>query len=339
MDEFQLGRRRLLLVLALTLGGIAAVVLVIGPAAHYATLVKRLKGASAGWLVVCAAGETIAYAGFILSYRAVAQMDEGPRLPLSVAARVVGLSFGAFSVATTVGGLTVDFWALREAGEPPARAAARVIALETLRWALLALATLVASAIVLLDAYEKPSWPVPVIWLVVVPLCFAGGIWISAPGRRERFIGASGRIRRALGVAVAALLLLRELMTGPRGLRLRAMAGAAIYWSGDLLCAWAALRSFGTEVSLVPLIVGYTTGYVAEALPLPAGGVGGLEAAMTGGFVLAGAPLSGALLGAISFRVFTFWLPAIPALLSVLTVVNLRHRLEEIAAQRREAAS
>jgi uncharacterized membrane protein YbhN (UPF0104 family) len=339
MDEFRFRRRRVLLVLALAIGGTAILILVVGPAVHYATLIKRLQGASPGWLVLCGVGEALAYAGFIVSYRAVAQMSGGPRLPAFVAARVVGLSFGAFSVATTVGGLTVDFWALREAGEPPDRAGARVIALETLRWALLGIATWIASVLVLSGILNGPSWPAPTAWLVVVPLCVAGGAWISAPKRRSRFINAKSRIRRALGVAVAALALLRELMSGPSGLRLRAIAGGAVYWAGDILCAWSALRSFGAGVSLVPLLIGYTTGYVAEALPLPAGGSGGLEAAMTGGFVLAGAPLSGALLGAITFRVFTFWLPAIPALVSVLTVRSLRHRLEEIAVRRREPAA
>jgi uncharacterized membrane protein YbhN (UPF0104 family) len=129
---------------------------------------------------------------------------------------------------------------------------------------------------------------------------------------------------------------IRELMTGPRGLRLRAITGAAVFWAGELLCAWAALRSFGTSVGVAPLLLGYTTGYVSTGLPLPFGGSGGVDAAMTGGFVLAGASLSGALLGAVAFRVFNFWLPALGALLSIVTVRGLRARLHEVAEARRE---
>jgi uncharacterized membrane protein YbhN (UPF0104 family) len=55
---------------------------------------------------------------------------------------------------------------------------------------------------------------------------------------------------------------------------------------------------------------------------------------MTGGFVLAGAPLSTALLGAVAFRVFNFWLPAFTALGSAATLGGLRRRLHEIAASR-----
>jgi uncharacterized membrane protein YbhN (UPF0104 family) len=276
----------------------------------------------------------LSYTGFVVSYRETAGIAGGPRLPAWIAVRVVGLSFGAFTIATTVGGLTVDFWALREAGEPAALASARVIALETLRWAIIAVATCAAGIAILVGVASAPPWPVCAAWVAGVPPCFAAGLWISSPGQRERFTQAQGRIRRALGIAVQALVYLRRLLTGPLHTRIRAVMGGVVYWAGDLLCAWAALRSFGTSLGLAPLLVGYTTGYLAEALPLPAGGSGGVEAAMTGGFVLAGAPIDGALLGAVAFRVFNFWLPAIPAVISVFTVRSLRERLQEIARER-----
>src|SRR5262249_23684117 len=154
--------------------------------------------------------------------------------------RVVGLAFGAFSVATAIGGLSVDFWALREAGEPAHVASARVIALETMRWAVVSLATCAAAVAVLLSVEHGVGWVVPVAWLVVVPLCFAGGIWISAAGRRERFIAdTSSTLRTALGVAVRALVYIRVLLREPFGVQVRAIGGGALFWAGELLCAWA----------------------------------------------------------------------------------------------------
>jgi uncharacterized membrane protein YbhN (UPF0104 family) len=252
--------------------------------------------------------------------------------------RVVGLSFGAFSVATAIGGLSVDFWALREAGEPPKMASARVIALETMRWAVLSLATCVAAIAVLLGAGagHVPA-AVPVVWLVITPACFAGGLWISGPGRQARFTrSTSSRLHAALGVAVRALVLVRTLVHAPVRLVVRAVGGAALFWTGELVCAWAALRAFGVTVAVAPLVLGYTTGYVSMGLPLPAGGSGSVDAAMTAGFVLAGAPLSGALLGAIAFRLFSFWLPAIGALASLATLRGLRARLRAVAERRAE---
>ena len=110
-----------------------------------------------------------------------------------------------------------------------------------------------------------------------------------------------------------------------------------VYWTGDLLCAWAALRAFGVSIGVLPLLVGYSTGLLSEMLPLPAGGAGGVDAALTGGFVLSGIPLSSALLAAVTFRLFTFWLPMVLALLSVVTVGSLRRRLKEIATARASA--
>ena len=331
-------RKRLLLSIGVAVAATIVGVLLIGQAAHYADLLTRLRAARPGWLVLCAAGEVAAYAGFVASYQAMAELEGGPRLTYVTVFRVVGLSFGAFSVATAIGGLSVDFWALREAGEPPKMASARVIALETMRWAVLSVATCVAAIVVLLGAGGgRVPWEVPVAWLVITPACFAGGLWISSPGRRPRFMRPTGsRVRDALGVAVRALVLVRKLAQARGPLVVRAVGGAALFWAGELLCAWAALRAFGVAVPVAPLLLGYTTGYVSMGFPLPAGGSGSVDAAMTAGFVLAGAPLGGALLGAIAFRVFSFWLPAIWALLSLATLRGLRARLHAVAERRAE---
>jgi uncharacterized membrane protein YbhN (UPF0104 family) len=328
--------KRLLVSVAVAAGATALAFVLIGQAAHFATVATRLRDAKLGWLVLCAAGEVAAYAGFVASYQSMAELDGGPRLAYPTVVRVVALSFGAFSVATAIGGLSVDFWALREAGESPKLASARVIALETMRWAVLASATCLAGIVILLGATGgNVPWEVPAAWLVVTTLCFAGGLWISAPRRRARFARSSGgRLRDALGVAVRALVLVRALTHAPTQLVVRAVGGAAVFWAGELLCAWAALRAFGVSVAIAPLLVGYTTGYVSMGLPLPAGGAGSVDAAMTAGFVLAGAPLGGALLGAIAFRLFSFWLPAVGAVLSLATLRGLRARLRAVAEGR-----
>jgi uncharacterized membrane protein YbhN (UPF0104 family) len=94
------------------------------------------------------------------------------------------------------------------------------------------------------------------------------------------------------------------------------------------------LRAFGVTVAVAPLLLGYTTGYLSMGAPLPAGGVGSVDAAMTAGFVLAGAPLDSALLAAIAFRLFSFWLPVIGAVLSLATLRGLRARLQAVAERR-----
>ena len=90
--------------------------------------------------------------------------------------------------------------------------------------------------------------------------------------------------------------------------------GSAVYWAGDILCLWAALRAFDVRLGVPALVLAFATGYVATALPLPAGGAGGVDAAMTYALTLVGVPLAPALLGTFTYRFFNFWLPLIPAL-------------------------
>lgn len=118
-------------------------------------------------------------------------------------------------------------------------------------------------------------------------------------------------------------------------MRRRALAGALVFCCGDLLCAYAALRAFGSEVALIALVLGYATGYLAEAIPLPAGGSGGVEAAMTGGFALGGLRSAARCWERLHFGLFNFWLPALIAVVSAVTVRGLRERLHDVATARR----
>jgi uncharacterized membrane protein YbhN (UPF0104 family) len=164
-------------------------------------------------------------------------------------------------------------------------------------------------------------------WIAVVPFCFAAAPWITAPARRRLASPAGGRVRRALALAVRDLLLVRALAGRRRAEGPRALAGAVLYWAGDLLCLWAALAAFGAAPRPAALVLAYATGYVTTALPLPAGGSGGLEAAMTFALHAVGVALGPALAGALAFRVFNFWLPIVPALLVAPTIGRLRERL------------
>jgi uncharacterized membrane protein YbhN (UPF0104 family) len=110
--------------------------------------------------------------------------------------------------------------------------------------------------------------------------------------------------------------------------------GYPIYWLGDGLCLFAGLAAFGPAPNVVDLLVAYTTGYIAVALPLPAGGAGGVDAAMVFSLTLVGIDLEQALLGVAVYRAFTFWLPVAPALAVVPTLPRLAKRLDDIAEGR-----
>jgi len=104
------------------------------------------------------------------------------------------------------------------------------------------------------------------------------------------------------------------------------------------VCLYGGLRAFDVRVGLPALIVGFATGYAASALPLPAGGSGGIESGMTFALTAVGVPLAPALLGVVAYRIFTFWLPMVPALALLPTLRSLREELAAIAVGRARTA-
>ena len=71
------------------------------------------------------------------------------------------------------------------------------------------------------------------------------------------------------------------------------------------------MRAFGYQVPLAELILINTlASLLAGVLPIP-GGIGVMEAAISGGLVAVGIPEGAAVATAIAFRLVTFYLPPI----------------------------
>jgi uncharacterized membrane protein YbhN (UPF0104 family) len=322
------GRKKLIVTLTASVALAAAAFLLIGKVASYARLAHELGKADWPWLSLCVLGEILAYTGYILGYRDVARVDGGPKLSYRTVIGVVATGFGAF-VVTSAGGPAVDYWALTRAGATRNDAVTRVLALNTMKFFVLALGTALAAVALAAGAGNAPlALLVP--WLVVPFVCIALALWLSGPGLGSRLAPRPTDhdhslcgfrfgehcvrylVREGLHDAVRGLVYVRDLAFAPVRYA-GASVGWPLYWAGDVLCLWAGLRAFGTHVGVAALVVAYATGYLASALPLPAGGTGGIEAAMTYALHAVGVPLAPALLGVGAYRVFNFWLPILPA--------------------------
>jgi uncharacterized membrane protein YbhN (UPF0104 family) len=99
-----------------------------------------------------------------------------------------------------------------------------------------------------------------------------------------------------------------------------------------VVCLWAALNSIGESLPLPELVLAFATGHVAMVLPLPLGGVGGVDAAMTYALTTVGVALAPALVAVAVYRLFAFWVPTIPALAALLLLPRAGRRLEHAAA-------
>jgi P-type Mg2+ transporter len=350
---FRVDRRRALISIGFALVLAIGAIGLIGEVANYDRMAHALTEAHHVWLVGCLAGEALAYIGYIMAYRDVARVGDGPCLPVWTATRIVVVGFGAFVLGSTPGGLAVDYWALHRATGESRDAARRVLALNTLEWAVLGTFAFVSSAILLLGRADGVPLPLIVMWLLVMPVCTALALSLARPDRIERLTSAprSRRepihglairrrarwvvviAREGLGDALAGILVIRALLRDP----VRNWAGVigfGVYWAGDLLALYAGLRAFGIEVGPGRLIVAYTTGYMITALPLPAGGAGTTEATMAWMLNVVGVPFAPGLLAAVAYRVFAFWLPLFPALAFLPLTGGLADDLDRIRETR-----
>jgi uncharacterized membrane protein YbhN (UPF0104 family) len=332
--DFGVDRRRVLLAILVALALGAGAVGLLGMAAEYGEMLKAFRRADESWFPVCLAGVVLAYIGYVLSYRDAARAAGGPRLPYWSVTRVVAVGFGAFVVGSSAGGLAVDFWALRRAGAGLHEAARRVLALNTLEWLSLTSAAALAGLLVLMSSREGVPTALPVAWIVVVPAAVLAAAWVSSPQRAERlakpktsanhpsgwkvrawlaWVGT--QLRKGLADAVGGVALVRHIVLRPHRYPL-GLVGFPLYWASHLLVLYAALRAFTDEpVGIPALVLAYATGYIATAL----GSLWSLH--------LVGIALAPALLAALVYRFFTFWLPIVPAVFFLPTLKRLNRDL------------
>lgn len=108
----------------------------------------------------------------------------------------------------------------------------------------------------------------------------------------ERLLGARDLLRRSLGQAW-----------------LRAVATAAGRWIFDFLSLYAALLAVGARPPLSIALLAYCAAQLLGQLPLTPGGLGVVEAGLTGTLALAAVPAAPAALATLAYRLASYWLP------------------------------
>jgi uncharacterized membrane protein YbhN (UPF0104 family) len=279
------------------------------------------------WLFVCLLGEVAAYAGYALTIRDMARVDDGGDMSLGVSAKVVVGGFGVFAATRGSGGFAVDYWAFRATGARRREAATRVLGLGFLEYAMLSIAALVASALLFFGLDGHAGYATTLPSLIIVPVAGAA-LWATSPTRVRRLSRPrSGAVRRRVANGVAGASYVRGLLASPREHGLGVL-GNAVYWAGDIVCLWAALQCVGNDrIGVSALVLAYSGGYVLTRRSLPAGGAGFVELALTLALVGMGLDFAPALIGVIIYRLFNFWLPIVPALFLIPAIRDLRHRL------------
>jgi uncharacterized membrane protein YbhN (UPF0104 family) len=273
--------------------------------AGFDNVAARLRAVQPAWFAVALGAELVAYVGYMLGYREVVRVEEGPSMAPGTVIAAVTAGFGAF---VAQGGFSVDLHAFREAGVSDREARVRVLGLGALEYALLAPAACGAAIALLVDGVRKPAIALTLPWAIAVPLGFVVALW--AVGHRQRFAGLGGW-RDQLAQALESIHVLRSLFV-PR--HAAGPIGAALYWFGDIVCLWACLQAFthgSPDIGL--LLIGYATGYALTRRTLPFGGAGAVEALLPFALSWTGISLAAAVVAVLAYRICNFWLPIVPA--------------------------
>lgn len=107
----------------------------------------------------------------------------------------------------------------------------------------------------------------------------------------ERLFNQRNLLRRSLGAAW-----------------LPAVATAAGRWIFDFLSLYAALLAVGARPPLYVALLAYSAAQLLGQIPLTPGGLGVVEAGLTGTLALAGVPAASAALATLAYRLATYWL-------------------------------
>lgn len=309
------------LVLGVLAAGVATVVLVsaIGRLAGWSELDDVLDSADPRWLVLCVIGQFVVFAGYAGAVRHATTDQCRDRGVLTTwgSVRIVLASFAATQVFAFggAGGLAVLYWTFRRQGRDRRHALVTLIGLNTAVYAVFAVFAAIGAALALVAGRAPAGMTIP--WIVAVPVLVVTAGWFTAPWRVARWTDPEpGRFRDLLGIGVGAAAWTRRRFGDDPLL----FAWVGLYWAGDLVSLTGALRAFDAHIGLAPLIVAYTTGYLAQAVPIPLIATAGVDAATTATLHAVGVPLEAALLAVVAHRVFAFWLPVVPGSVFALTL-------------------
>jgi uncharacterized protein (TIRG00374 family) len=226
--------------------------------------------------------------------------------------------------AAGAGGIALSYWATRRAGLTRRDAASRQVGFLVVLYAVF-LGALIVDGLLLYTGVVPGPAPLGV---TMIPALFALMVYalflltLLLPDRVENIVerlslgsGSVARVARRL-VQVPAMIgegtraALEVVRHRPQAL----MAGAG-WWAFDIAVLWACFKAFGGTPTLGVVVMGYLVGMVANVIPVP-GGIGAVEGGMIGAYVAFGVSTGPAVAAVLAYRLFAFFLPTLPGIVS-----------------------
>lgn len=86
---------------------------------------------------------------------------------------------------------------------------------------------------------------------------------------------------------------------------------ATLRWVLEATVLWTLFSGLGASLSVATVIVGMSVQHLAVMVPITPGGLGFVEAGMSGAFIALGTPAAIAIPAVLSFRLVSYWLPTL----------------------------
>lgn len=96
------------------------------------------------------------------------------------------------------------------------------------------------------------------------------------------------------------------------------LLGAVGFFSLDVAALWAACAATGHRLGFLAVLIAYCIGYLATAVPLPAG-LGVLDAGLAGALVLYGLPATASVGAVLVYHAISIWVPGLGGLIAWLS--------------------
>jgi uncharacterized membrane protein YbhN (UPF0104 family) len=304
-------RRRLLTMVVLLLGGLTLLLAV--PALRP---VAREIAAMNPVLVGAAIALEVASC---LSYVIIFRLFFAP-VPATPARELAWSQMGSGAVLPGggAGSLAMGGWLLHRAGMPTRQIVRRSSGLFFLTSAINVLTLAAAGLLLLLGIVGGPHDALRA-GLPVAAAVGAGAVVLALP-RVARGVSASHPRLAWLDDVGAGIPAARDALTKPSW----RLLGGIGYLLFDISVLWLSFAAVGPAQPLVPLVVAYLVGYLANAIPIP-GGIGILDAGLVGALAIYGLPVTHAAAAVLVYHAIAFW---IPTLGGVLGYAGLRRHLD-----------
>lgn len=288
------------------------------------------------WFVAMVALQVGSYACMWGIQRLAVRADHwGPVILSQLAAN----SFGRVVPGGVAATGAMQYAMLVRAGVPAAAAASGMTASSLLIFGtLLALPLLALPAILTGVAVDPKLTRAALAGAIVFVLMVAGGAACVIWERPLELIGRAAqalhnRLRRRhepLTWLPERLLRERDIVVGVLGREWwKALLLAAGRWVLDYLTLIAALYAVGATPRASLVLLAFCAAQLLGTMPLTPGGLGFVEAGLTGTLALAGVGAGAALVATLAYRLVSFWLP-IPAGAAAAVVHRRRYGTEEV---------